>query len=280
MKQLFKTFLKRQFRSGGFITAIVLFGGMMAFFPSAFGAASVQTAGAMLGTGISFAIVLGWGTTFSSIRNSAIMKGIISSNITKTQFMIVALTSSLLMSMVASIVILGLMLIFIAVGEIEGWTGAVGIPGLPLNPRAEIMEPGELIASFHWGKIIGGILLSTMSAVGVALLIGNILSNPIHITTASWIYGVSMFFFGGAGAPITLIRGIGEGEGADILAVFRYIGYALPNSYSNFFLADAFSEGNVDLVAQIPPIDSAINLSIPFAYAVPMYSIAMWYYYK
>lgn len=268
MKQLLFTFLKRQFRSGGFIIGGLLFGGMLAFFPEAFGSAGVQTAGAMIGSGIAFAVVLGWGVTYSSIRNSSLMNGIKVSSVSKTQFMIIAGLAALLMIVVMGAILTSFFIIFVYTGDIVAYTGSYGVPGMPINPGAVALTANEFMESIKWIDYIGGVLMAGVVSASVALVLAEFINTHTTMVTVSWIYSIAVFFFAGASAPITLIRGFGEGTAVDTMAAFKYIAYLLPNSYANFFIADSLSHADADLMSYISNSEYIINTTVPLVESV------------
>lgn len=277
MKQILITFLKRQFRSGGFITAIILFGGMMAFLPKAFGPSGLMTAGAMMGTGVAFAMLLGWGLTFSAIKNSSIMNGILTSSVSKKKFILASLMAAGIMMLVIGAILVCCFVLFVGVKQIRGFDNiGVMLGGDPSNK----ISPGEVLKGVDWGMIVVGIFLAGISSTSIAFFIGSVLVNPIHTVTASWIYAIALFFFGGASAPISLIRGLSDIEGSEILAIFKYLGYFMPNSFTNFLLADAASGSNIPLIALIPKTDIIVNTLSPVAYTVTLAGIGAYVWNK
>ena len=71
---------------------------------------------------------------------------------------------------------------------------------------------------------------------------------------------IIIFFFGGATTPIFLIRG-GEEFGPQAgLVAFKYIGYAIPGIYNNFYIADVMSSYNKGTV--LPEIEAGSSGSL------------------
>ena len=78
---------------------------------------------------------------------------------------------------------------------------------------------------------------------------------------------IMVFFFGGATTPIWLIRG-GEAYGPQNgLEAFKYIGYALPGVYNNFYIADVLSSYNQVNTNLISSFERMQNIWAPLVWS-------------
>ncbi|NQX84014.1 MAG: hypothetical protein HRS57_02345 [Mycoplasmataceae bacterium] len=259
------TFIKRMTMSPGFIFLVVITPILLGVFPNLYeGIASPATLTALISTlSLTVAIISGWGNTLNLIKNSSIRVRLRTSGITDYMIIAMSLIPLLMLVVFAFLYLLIIISIFFSTGVIWNYYTPIvsGIPSAPYDTFA--------MSNIDWGSMFFGIITSILVSFSISFFVISFTNNQNRYNTITWLYILALYFFGGASTPPSLIRG------PEAITAIKVISFFIPNSYSNFMVADVMVTGH-NVSFSYSDSDTIINLCASYAFFAALTGLSVW----